>query len=39
MFTSMGNMVLPIAFAFGIIGRRLAVEETGEVTAVQPAVA
>lgn len=26
--TSMGNIVLPIAFAFGILGRRLAREET-----------
>src|SRR3954452_7426304 len=37
MFTSMGNMVLPIAFAFGIVGRRIAVEQSGELTAVRPA--
>ena len=34
-FTSMGNIVLPIAFAFGLIGRRLATEEP--VAATVPA--
>jgi hypothetical protein len=33
-FTSMGNIVLPIAFAFGILGRRIA--RTAELTAPSP---
>lgn len=32
--TSLGNIVLPVAFAFGILGRRIA-RETGPVTASQ----
>ncbi len=37
--TSMGNIVLPIAFAFGILGRRLARDENDAVASQQPVAA
>lgn len=37
--TSLGNVVLPVAFAFGILGRRIAREEVAEPLATAPAVA